>query len=169
MIETGHGDLLNADVEALVNTVNSVGVMGRGLALQFKRQFPENFHAYVAACKRDQVEIGRMLVVETKSERVSTLDLFVDPSTKKRTKPRYIINFPTKEHWRGTSRLEYVQTGLIALVEEIRERNIHSVAVPPLGCGNGSLAWLDVEPLIRRELAILIDVRIVLFTPRLLV
>ena len=89
MIEAGSGDLLDADVEALVNTVNTVGVMGKGLALQFKRRFPANFAAYAAACKRGEVEIGRMLVVETKEP----------------TGPRYIINFPTKKHWRSPSKI----------------------------------------------------------------
>src|SRR6185295_3486452 len=135
----GSGDLLDADVEALVNTVNTVGVMGKGLALQFKRRFPATFTAYAAACKRGEVEIGRMLVVETKAS----------------AGPRYIVNFPTKKHWRDPSRLEYVRAGLDALVEEIRTRGIRSIAVPPLGCGNGGLAWSDVEPLIERAMAAL--------------
>ena len=149
MIEAGSGDLLGADVEALVNTVNTVGVMGKGLALQFKRRFPANFDAYVAACKRGEVEIGRMLVVENDGL----------------TGPRYIINFPTKKHWRDPSELEYVRTGLSALVEEIRTRGIRSIAVPPLGCGHGGLAWSDVEPQIERAMAELPDVRVVVFAP----
>jgi O-acetyl-ADP-ribose deacetylase (regulator of RNase III) len=149
MIEAGSGDLLDADVEAIVNTVNTVGVMGKGLALQFKRRFPANFDAYAAACKRGEVEIGRMLVVETKEP----------------TGPRYIINFPTKKHWRDPSRLEYVRVGLNALVDEIRARGIRSIAVPPLGCGNGGLAWSDVEPLIERAVAELPDVRVAVFAP----
>jgi O-acetyl-ADP-ribose deacetylase (regulator of RNase III) len=149
MIEAGSGDLLDADVEALVNTVNTVGVMGKGLALQFKRRFPANFNAYAAACKRGEVEIGRMHVVETKEP----------------TGPRYIINFPTKKHWRDKSRLEYVHAGLNALGEEIRARGIRSIAVPPLGCGLGGLAWSDVEPMIERAVAALSDVRVVVFAP----
>src|SRR4051812_42763684 len=125
MIEAGSGDLLNASVEALVNTVNTVGVMGKGLALQFKRRFPENFRAYAAACKRGEVAIGRMFVTEMYGP----------------TPPRYLINFPTKKHWRDPSQLEYVRAGLAALVGEIRTRGIRSIAVPPLGCGNGGLAW----------------------------
>lgn len=149
MIEVGSGDLLNADVEALVNTVNTVGVMGRGLALQFKRQFPVNFGLYAAACAAGEVEIGRMLVVETK----------------KLTGPRYIINFPTKQHWRNPSRLEYIRAGLNALVEEIHASRLRSIAIPPLGCGNGGLAWKDVEPLIERALLALPEVRVVVFGP----
>jgi O-acetyl-ADP-ribose deacetylase (regulator of RNase III) len=149
MIEAGSGDLLDADVEALVNTVNTVGVMGKGLALQFKRRFPANFAAYAAACKRGDVEIGRMLVVETK-----------EPAG-----PRYIINFPTKKHWRDPSQLEYVGAGLSALVDEIRAFGVHSIAVPSLGCGLGGLAWSDVEPLIERAVATLPEVRVVVFSP----
>jgi O-acetyl-ADP-ribose deacetylase (regulator of RNase III) len=149
MIESGSGDLLDADVEALVNTVNTVGVMGKGLALQFKRRFPANFATYAAACKRGEVEIGRMLVVETEEP----------------TGPRYIINFPTKKHWRDPSRLEYVTAGLSALIDEVQARGIRSIAVPPLGCGNGGLAWSDVEPLIERAVAGLPEVRVVVFPP----
>jgi O-acetyl-ADP-ribose deacetylase (regulator of RNase III) len=149
MIESGSGDLLDADVEALVNTVNTVGVMGKGLALQFKRRFPANFATYAAACRRGEVEIGRMLVVETEEP----------------TGPRYIINFPTKKHWRDPSRLEYVTAGLSALVDEVRARGIRSIAVPPLGCGNGGLAWSDVEPLIERAVAGLPEVRVMVFPP----
>jgi len=149
MIEAGSGDLLNASVEALVNTVNTVGVMGKGLALQFKRLFPENFRAYAAACKRGEVAIGRMFVTEMTGP----------------TQPRYLINFPTKKHWRDPSQLEYVHAGLIALVGEIRARGIRSIAVPPLGCGNGGLAWSDVKPLIEHAMAELPEVRVVVFAP----
>ncbi len=163
MIEGGSGDLIDADVEALVNTVNILGVMGKGLALQFKHRFPANFDIYKVACQRGEVEIGRMLVWETRSA-PAPLDLFVPPPRK--TCARYIINFPTKKHWREPSQLEYVKTGLVALVEEIHARDIRSIAVPPLGCGNGGLAWSDVEPLIRGELAVLSHVRVVLFAPK---
>ena len=150
MIEAGAGDLLDADVEALVNAVNTAGVMGKGLALQFKRRFPASFEAYAAACKRGEVATGRMHVVEMN-----------EPAG-----PRYIINFPTKQHWRDPSRLEYVRAGLNALVEEIRARGIRSIAVPPLGCGLGGLAWTDVEPLIEGAMAALSEVRVVVFAPR---
>ena len=149
MIKAGSGDLLDADVEALVNTVNTMGVMGKGLALQFKRRFPANFRAYAAACERGEVAIGRMFVTET-----------IGP-----TGPRYLINFPTKKHWRDPSQLAYVRTGLTALVEEIRAWSIRSIAVPPLGCGHGGLAWLDVRPLIEHAMAEVPEVRVVVFAP----
>lgn len=139
----------DARVEALVNTVNTVGVMGKGLALEFRRRFPVNFEIYAAACRRGEVEIGRMLVVETA------------PSSG----PRLIINFPTKKHWRHPSCLEYVRAGLVGLVREIRERDIRSLAVPPLGCGNGGLAWAAVRPLIDRAMATLPEVRVLVFSP----
>jgi O-acetyl-ADP-ribose deacetylase (regulator of RNase III) len=136
MIAVVQGDILKADAEALVNTVNCVGHMGRGLAAQFKRAFPDNFRVYQAACKREQVQAGRMLVVETG----------------RLTNPRFIINFPTKRHWRGKSRMEDIEAGLTALVDEIRRLDIRSVAVPPLGCGLGGLNWSDVRPRIERRL-----------------
>src|SRR5262245_17168573 len=130
MIEFKKGDILREDVEALVNTVNCVGIMGRGIALQFKNAFPENFKSYVAACNRNEVQPGRMFVFETG----------------KLTNPRYIINFPTKRHWRGKSRIEDIDAGLVALAGEIRSRNIQSIAIPPLGSGLGGLAWAKVRP-----------------------
>src|SRR5271165_4633906 len=113
MIEFKTGDILAADTEALVNTVNCVGVMGRGIALQFKRAFPENFKAYAAACRRKEVQPGRMFVFETGALK----------------DPRYIINFPTKVHWRGKSRLEYIESGLEALVADVERLAIHSIAI----------------------------------------
>ena len=123
MIEITTGDILNCEVEALVNTVNCVGVMGRGIALQFKRRFPENFLAYAAACQRQEVQPGRMFVFDTGQL----------------TLPRYIINFPTKRHWRDQSRLEDIDAGLVALVATVRERSIRSIAIPPRGSGRGGL------------------------------
>ena len=143
------GNLLNANVEALVNTVNTVGVMGKGLALQFKQRFPSNFEVYAEACRQGKVQVGRMLVVETA----------------KGAGPRFIINFPTKKHWRDPSRLEYVRDGLIALVSEIKTRDIRSIAIPPLGCGNGGLAWSEVRSLIDRALTELPRVRALVFEP----
>ena len=147
--ETRTGNLLDADVEAFVNTVNTVGVMGKGLALQFKRRFPTNFEVYVAACRRGEVEVGRMLVVEMPQQ----------------ARPRFIINFPTKKHWRNPSRLEYVQRGLVALVWEVQRRGIRSLAIPPLGCGNGGLVWTEVEKLIDHAVAALPGVRVLVFPP----
>src|SRR5271154_4123778 len=114
MIEYRTGDILTADAEALVNTVNCVGIMGRGIALQFKNAFPDNFKAYAAACARGEVQPGRMFVYDT-----GTM-----------TNPKFIINFPTKRHWRGKSRVEDIEAGLVALAGEIRERQIRSIAIP---------------------------------------
>jgi O-acetyl-ADP-ribose deacetylase (regulator of RNase III) len=149
MIEFTRGDILAADVEALVNTVNCVGVMGRGIALQFRNAFPENFKAYEAACRREEVQPGRM---------------FVFP-TGQLTNPRFIINFPTKRHWKGKSRLADIDAGLKALVEEVQRLGIRSIAVPPLGCGLGGLEWSEVRPQIERALSGLEDVRTVVYEP----
>jgi O-acetyl-ADP-ribose deacetylase (regulator of RNase III) len=149
MIRFTHGDILKADAEALVNTVNCVGVMGRGIALQFKNAFPANFRAYAAACDRREVLPGHMFVFDTGEL----------------TWPRYIINFPTKRHWRGKSRIEDIEAGLPELVAEIRKRNIRSIAVPPLGSGLGGLDWTRVRPLIERALAEIPDVEAIVFEP----
>lgn len=150
MIEYRTGDILQADAEALVNTVNCVGIMGRGIALQFKEAFPTNFKAYAAACARHEVEPGRMFVVETG---------FV-------TNPKYVINFPTKRHWRAKSRIGDIETGLQALVQEIRGRGIRSIAVPPLGSGLGGMDWRDVRPRIEAALGNLEGVQVVVFEPQ---
>ena len=123
MIEYTSGDILQCEADALVNTVNCVGVMGRGIALQFKNVYPENFQAYEAACKRDAVQPGRMFVFETGQL----------------TLPRFIINFPTKHHWRGKSRIEDIDVGFVDLVNVIRDKGIRSIAIPPLGAGLGEL------------------------------
>lgn len=149
MIRYTSGDILSAGTEALVNTVNSVGVMGRGIALQFKQTFPANFKAYAAACQRGEVQPGRMFVYDTGEL----------------TPPRYIINFPTKRHWRGKSRIEDIRSGLESLVAEIRRRDIASVAIPPLGSGLGGLDWAQVRPLIEKALSALPDVDIAVFEP----
>jgi O-acetyl-ADP-ribose deacetylase (regulator of RNase III) len=149
MIEYRSGNLLEADAEALVNTVNTVGVMGKGIALQFKQAFPANFAAYEAACRRGEVQPGHMLVV---------------PSGQLDT-PRWIINFPTKRHWKGKSRLDDIEAGLADLIAVVRERAIQSIAVPPLGCGNGGLRWEDVRPRIEAAFAALPDVRVLLYAP----
>jgi O-acetyl-ADP-ribose deacetylase (regulator of RNase III) len=148
-IEITRGDLLKSDAEALVNTVNCVGVMGKGVALQFKRAFPENFRIYKRACDAHEVTPGKVLVVDC-----------APGST-----PRYIINFPTKVHWRGDSRLAWIQSGLTALIREIRSRGIKSIAVPPLGCGNGGLDWADVRPMIEAAFASVPGIRVLLFEP----
>ena len=150
MIEYKVGDMFTEDVEALVNSVNCVGVMGRGIALQFKNIFPENFKAYAEACKREEVQPGRMFVFETGQMMGA---------------PRYIINFPTKRHWRGKSRMEDIEAGLNALAEEIAERNIRSIALPPLGSGLGGLEWSMVRSRIGSALRDIDDLRVVVFEP----
>lgn len=149
MIRYVQGDILDADVEALVNTVNTVGVMGRGIALQFKRAYPKNFKAYEAACKRGDVQVGQMFVFDRGEL----------------TNPRYIINFPTKKHWRAKSRIEDIQSGLEALVGEIEALEIKSIAIPPLGAGLGGLSWVQVRPLIESALAELPDVDVSVYEP----
>jgi len=149
MIEITQGDILAADTEALVNTVNCVGVMGRGIALQFKKTFPGNFRFYAAACRRGEVAPGRMLVFETGHL----------------TSPRYIINFPTKRHWKATSKMQDIEAGLPELVEEIRKRKIRSVSIPPLGCGLGGLNWNEVRPKIIEALHALPEVRVRIYEP----
>ena len=149
MIEFKTGDLLTEDAEALVNAVNCVGVMGKGIALQFKQAWPANFQAYAAACKKEVVQPGRMFIVETGQQ----------------SNPRFIINFPTKRHWRERSRLEDIEAGLASLVKEIRRREIRSLAVPPLGAGLGGLDWREVRVRIDRALGKLKDVRVVVCEP----
>jgi O-acetyl-ADP-ribose deacetylase (regulator of RNase III) len=149
MIHHVSGNLLQADAEALVNTVNTVGVMGKGIALQFRQAYPDNLKLYQAACKRGEVQPGRMLVFTT-----GRLD-----------NPRYVINFPTKRHWKGQSRMEDIESGLSALVAEVRTRGIRSIAVPPLGCGNGGLDWNAVRPRIEAAFAELPDVDVFLYAP----
>ena len=149
MIELTQGDLLKQDAEALVNAVNCVGVMGRGIALQFRQAFPENFKFYEAACKRGDVLPGAMLV-------------FV---TDRPTNPRYIINFPTKRHWRDRSRIADIQLGLMAFVSEVKDQSISSIAIPSLGCGLGGLEWSAVRPRIENAFANVPDVRVWLFEP----
>lgn len=148
MITYEKGNLLAANVEALVNTVNTVGVMGKGIALQFKEAFPENYRAYAAACKKEEVETGKMFVTET--NRMDSL--------------RYIINFPTKKHWKQPSKLEYIRDGLTDLKRVVLEKNIRSIALPPLGCGNGGLDWGIVKPLIEHALHDL-PISVIVFEP----
>ncbi len=148
MINFTQGNLLEARAEALVNTVNTVGVMGKGIALMFKERFPENYRDYAAACKAKEVRTGRMFVTE-----VSELD-----------GPRWIINFPTKEHWRGKSRMEWIVEGLRDLRRVLVERQVKSIAIPPLGVGNGGLDWKEVRRHIEAALADL-DAEILVFEP----
>lgn len=149
MITYGDGNLLQADTDALVNTVNCVGVMGKGIALQFKRRYPDMFASYQKACKSGEITIGKMFVFET-----GQLD-----------GPKYVINFPTKKHWRSPSQLSYIDAGLTDLISVIQDLGITSIAIPPLGAGNGGLDWRDVEPRLVKAFAELPDIRAVLYAP----
>lgn len=149
MTKITRGNVLEADAEALVNTVNCIGHMGKGIALQFKKAFPDNFKAYEEACKEGKVRPGWMFVFETGSI----------------INPKYIINFPTKRHWRGKARFQDIESGLKALIKEIKERNIRSVAIPPLGSGLGGLDWDVVRPRIEQAFFALPNVQVLLFEP----
>lgn len=149
MIELKQGNLLEEDAEALVNAVNCVGVMGKGIALQFKQTFPENFQQYKQACDAKEVQPGRMFTV----------------ATGKSSNPQYIINFPTKRHWRGKSSIDDIQSGLKALIEEVQQLSIRAIAIPPLGCGHGGLDWAVVKPLIEAAFVALPEVKVIVFEP----
>jgi O-acetyl-ADP-ribose deacetylase (regulator of RNase III) len=149
MIEAGSGNLLACDAEALVNTVNTVGVMGKGIALQFKRAYPANFRAYRAACERGSIRIGEMFLFDTAIN---------GPR-------RYLINFPTKRHWKSPSRMADIEAGLDDLVRVATEHKITSLAIPALGCGNGGLDWETVRPAIEKACARIPAVRSVIFAP----
>jgi O-acetyl-ADP-ribose deacetylase (regulator of RNase III) len=149
VIREAHGNLLQADVDALVNTVNTVGVMGKGIALQFKRAYPENFDTYEAACRNHEVVPGRVFVYRTGQM----------------SRPHFILNFPTKTHWRAKSKIADIESGLRDLRRIILELEISSIAVPPLGCGNGGLSWLDVRPLIHQQLGDMPDVEVLVYPP----
>jgi O-acetyl-ADP-ribose deacetylase (regulator of RNase III) len=149
MIRYTQGNLLEADAQALVNTVNTVGVMGKGVALMFKDAYPANFKAYEDACRLEEVQLGKMFVTERRV-------MFG---------PRWIINFPTKAHWRFPSKMEWIVQGLEDLKRVIKEKNIKSVALPPLGAGNGGLAWKDVRPQIEAALGELGDVEVIVYEP----
>ncbi len=150
MIKSLTGNLLEAKADAFVNTVNCVGVMGKGIALQFKQAFPDNYREYEKACKKGQVRIGRMYVYEQN-------DMFY---------PKYIINFPTKRHWKTKSRLEDIELGLRDLIEKVKKLDIKSIAVPPLGSGLGGLNWKDVKRLIVKAFDNMTEIEVLLFEPR---
>lgn len=149
MLEFKQGNLLEEDAQALVNAVNCVGVMGKGIALQFKQAFPENFQRYKKAYDAKEVQPGRMFTVPTGK-------LF---------NPKYIINFPTKRHWKDKSKIEDIQIGLKALVTEVQHLGITSIAIPALGCGNGGLDWLEVKPLVKSAFFELPEVKAIVFEP----
>lgn len=143
------GNLLESDAEALVNTVNTVGVMGKGIALLFKERFVLNFKLYKKACENGEVKVGKMFI--TKTEQLTT--------------PYYIINFPTKRHWRQRSQYAFVSEGLKDLVQQIQKLNISSIAIPPLGCGNGGLEWDKVRELIEEAFTPFPHLRVFVYEP----
>jgi O-acetyl-ADP-ribose deacetylase (regulator of RNase III) len=149
MITFTQGNLLDADVDALVNTVNTVGVMGKGIALMFKERFPMNMAAYEKACKTKDVQTGKMFVTET-GELMG---------------PRWIVNFPTKQHWRAKSQMQWIIDGLADLRRFIEQNQVRSIAIPPLGAGNGGLNWPEVKPHIEQALGDLQGVDVVVFEP----
>jgi len=149
MIKLVKGNLLDADAEAIVNTVNTVGIMGKGIALQFRQAYPANYEAYKKACDHKEVQPGKMFVF----------------ATNRTVNPRFIVNFPTKRHWKGKSRMEDVASGLVDLVHVIKELKIRSIALPPLGCGNGGLRWSDVRTRIESAFTALPEVEAFLYEP----
>ncbi len=150
MITFTEGNLLDSEAGALVNTVNTAGVMGKGIALMFKEAFPENLRAYVDACKNGEIAVGRVFVTERPNWGGG---------------PKWIVNFPTKQHWRSPSRIEWIAEGLKDLKKFIVQNNVRSVALPPLGSGNGGLDWRQVRPLIEAALGDLPDVDVTVFEP----
>jgi O-acetyl-ADP-ribose deacetylase (regulator of RNase III) len=149
MVELRQGDILKIDAEAVVNTVNCVGIMGRGIALQFRKEFPENYEEYRKVCDKGELKPGKMFVYDLH----------------RLVYPRFVVNFPTKRHWKEHSRIEYIETGLKALVEEVQKRGIRSIAIPPLGCGLGGLDWNAVRPMIENAFRELSDLTVFLFEP----
>jgi O-acetyl-ADP-ribose deacetylase (regulator of RNase III) len=149
MIKFTKGNLLNIEAEALVNTVNTVGIMGKGIALMFKEAFPDNFAAYARACDAGEVSVGKVHIFEREG--------FLNP--------RFIVNFPTKKHWRQPSKIEWIEDGLRDLRQLIIEKHIKSIALPPLGAGNGKLDWPDVKARIIATLSDLEDIDITVFEP----
>lgn len=149
MFELTRGNLLEPDVEAVVNTVNTEGIMGKGVALQFRKAYPDNYEAYRRACEAGEVRPGHMFIFERQSL----------------TNPRYIINFPTKRHWRSKSRMEDIESGLVSLVADVRRLDIRSIAVPPLGCGLGGLPWPEVRRRMHDAFEQLPDVHWMVYEP----
>lgn len=153
MITYTTGNLLKAKAEALVNAVNTVGVMGKGIALAFKKQFPDNMQAYAKACKAGEVQTGIMFVTQTKEE------------IQQATGIKWIVNFPTKQHWRSKSQMSWIEQGLQDLRQFMIDNQVKSIAIPALGAGNGGLDWQAVKPKIEQVLGDLENVSILVFEP----
>lgn len=139
------GDIFEADTQTIVNTVNCVGVMGKGLALEFKKRYPKMYEEYRKEYEKGRLDIGR-------------LHLYKDNSN------HWILNFPTKKHWRQKSRLEYIRKGLETFAEKYRDWGIKSIAFPQLGCQLGGLNWKDVKPIMEHYLKNLPDLSAVIYT-----
>lgn len=140
-----NGNLLDSDATAIVNTVNCIGASGKGIALEFKKKYPKETLIYKKACQQDIVKTGRMFVVPIENN-------------------RWIINFPTKQHWRNESKLEWIKDGLDDLHTLLKNSKLESIAIPPLGCGLGKLDWNIVKPLIINKLSDL-DTTVYLYEP----
>lgn len=149
VIEFKTGNIFDEPADGLVNPVNCVGVMGRGLAAQFKKLYPQNFNDYAQACKDKLVQPGKVFAVKVSDS----------------TSPRYIINFPTKRHWKENSRIEDIELGLSALAETVEQCQLKSIAIPPLGCGLGGLNWQDVRPLIEQFSQRVNATQVIVFEP----
>lgn len=135
MIKYVRGDLLKSPAQVLVNTVNTVGVMGAGIALQFKEQYPEMFQKYQLLCKKKLLDIGKLYLWKPTN-----------------TSSKEILLFPTKKHWLNLSELNWIEAGLQKFVENYERLNIKSIAFPKLGCGNGGLSWHNVKPSMEKYL-----------------
>ena len=153
MIQFIEGNLFDSKAEAFINTVNTVGVMGKGIALQFKNQFPKNFRLYAQACKDKSFDIGQLIVTEEETLLLGK---------------KIIINFPTKTDWRKPSEYSYIESGLQTLVNTIEDRKIKSIAIPPLGAGNGGLEWNKVKQIIEKYLSN-IDCEVLVYQPNFII
>ena len=151
-IKFKHGDMFQEPTQAIVNTVNCVGVMGKGVALEFKKRWPDNFEAYRKLCRDKKLVPGNMFVFDRGG--------IINDG------PRFLINFPTKNNWRSKSKISYITDGLDDLVKKINGLNITSITIPPLGCGNGGLGWKKVKPIIEEKLNALSNVEIIIFSPK---
>ncbi len=147
------GNILESNIAVIINPVNTVGVMGKGLALQFKQKFPTNYKIYKEACKNKTIDIGKLLLVSN----------FNNESNLERKK--FVINFPTKKHWRNPSKIEYIEEGLKDLVRIIEAEKFESMAIPALGCGLGGLEWEDVKLLVEKYLGSLEGIEIIVYEP----
>tara|TARA_R110000850_G_C9994993_1_gene467540 strand:+ start:13371 stop:13823 length:453 start_codon:yes stop_codon:yes gene_type:complete len=150
MINYVTGDIFDSDAEAIVNTVNTVGVMGKGIALQFKKAYPSNYKSYMVACKNNEVVVGKMFVTRDSN-------MFIGE--------KLIINFPTKQHWKNPSEYIYIEEGLDGLLQVIEQYQIKSIALPALGVGNGGLKWEKVKDLIEAKLDNL-DMEVFVYEPK---